>query len=113
MKLSKKHINAVGSLINLYRSVSIEEIKETRKRCINYWETASELTGFGTDDCMLCMTALFCSSCIHNVVRGDSCGCHKTYDAIKYSKSAKGLKTALNKRANYLEKLLKKYYAKK
>lgn len=124
-----KNIKETEELILRYRSITLEEIKNTKINNVEdihndnmmHWKRAEKLTGFGHIDlCTLCKACedkdgrLDCRTCIHKLhakqSNGIRCAIHHTFDAISHSKSNKQLLKAFKDRADYLEKLVDDYY---
>ena len=114
--ISKKHRDAVLSLIAIYRSASLAVLKGL---CIDAYPRktwgwgaakANKLSGYGsTETCHLCLSVdAVCGKCIY----GKKSGCKRnkesvnTWNLIENSRTYAKLISALNSRADYLETLL-------
>lgn len=106
-----KNIKEARELIQRYREITLEEIKE----CWNVFThkpafyTARSLTGFGTwAACTLCRAvSVKCTDCIYVFEIGCGKNGNKpTYQAIEQAKSPEALLTAFRNRADHIEKLI-------
>lgn len=132
------NIDAAKQLINKYRSITLAKIEEASNSKIakklnavnTYGEIAMAiLTGFGTDNCILCkkanamqyteikrtkITVPKCQFCIYRETSDNHfVACTKGKNATSYSRienarTAKELHKAIRLRANHIERLLKK-----
>jgi hypothetical protein len=132
----KINIDAAKELVKLYRSITYEQVQShisllqinypalSEDNCIQI--VILQLTGFGTSSCLLCVSAdklrledlngsvNKCHHCIYcnnnNLVTYTFCkyDYYNTYESIENAKSIEELITAINKRANLIESLIKK-----
>ena len=130
--MEKINIKAAKKLLERYRQITIDDIGQEAEESglfvngqLMGWIVATNLTKFGSFDCLLCSAAKrisfserkrdFCQCCIYNAEKlkqeKESCKCKKgenkkTYDAIDNSESANELFRALQERANHIEKII-------
>ena len=115
---NKNNIQATKELIEKYRIITLEDIKDVEVSTIGFTSVhiAERLTGFGsTLRCTLCQAVKGCSDCIHNVgtlssiafdgYRASLC-ITKTYYSIVESETPEELLYAFGERADYLSSLL-------
>lgn len=115
-----KNIEAAKELVELYRNITIEQLKEVyEKLCENgedifFEDVLHDITGFGSiSSCHLCQPIEGrCSQCIHGqglaTTGGSPCIYHETYENIADSGSIHELYNAIQDRADYIESLIKK-----
>lgn len=114
--MSVKNLDAAKSLVKKYRSITSEYLKEVLENC-EIGGVLERTTGFGRfRTCCLCSAIgrKFmigeCRTCIHYVSGlGESTPCieHHTYSDIREAESIDELYTAVQKRADYIELLIK------
>lgn len=116
------NLNEAIKLAEKYRSITKEKLKETYKKIliieglnvIPYGEILSYITGFGNGDtCSLCKAVDGkCSKCIHSIPfrnKGitECCVDTEAYSDIENAQSFDELYEAIQRRANYLEELIR------
>lgn len=114
-----KNLESAKELVELYRSITIEQLKEVYNKLYTedgaYFEgVIHEITGFGSvRTCHLCKPINgFCPDCIHG--QGESytmvCPCinDETYENIENAESIQDLYDAIQARADYIESLIKR-----
>jgi hypothetical protein len=121
--MKPKNIEEAKALIKKYRSITIEKIKRLwgKQPRVTFFrmgeDVANKLTGFGRlESCPLChpITKRLrpnCNECIYRSASFSECQIgenEKTYDAIYGAETPRQLLTAFHKRADHIEKLLKK-----
>ena len=111
--MAVKNIKEAKALVSLYRSITVEDLAK---------ENLYEITGFGsTHTCMLCSPCVEdltpnCKKCIYSTVPYDDNSLslcvdelwHDMSDSANQSMHEKTV-TLINKRADYIEGLVKKY----
>ena len=110
------NIEEAIKLVKKYRSITKEDLDEELCKIAiddDSYEALTNITGFGSRfSCPLCKAAENrCEDCIHSLCgivnpKRLPCTRHKTYDFIEHADTAKELFDAINKRADYLEKLI-------
>lgn len=112
-----KNLEHTKKLIEIYRSITVDRIKmhifNDDDGFIGHL-IAARLTGFGSKEtCILCPVVNgYCPKCINgrnNFSSAAPCVEHKTYENILRAKTPGKLRLAFSKRADYLEKSIKKY----
>jgi len=113
--IAQQSIDAARKLIELYRSITVEqveELEESLEYIRDYYgeHLASILTGFSLPSkCLLCKAVNEdCRICIYT---NGYIGCiddenTETYQAIKIAKSPEALVYAFNKRADHIQSIL-------
>ena len=112
-----KNLEHTKKLIKIYRSITVDRIKMhifNDDKCFAGFAIAARLTGFGhKETCVLCPVVNgWCPNCISGTDAYSSaapCSAHKTYKNIACAKTPGKLRLAFSKRADYLEKAVKKY----
>ena len=114
-----KNIEAAKELVELYRNITIEQLKEVyEKLCENgedifFEDVLHDITGFGSiSSCHLCQPIEGrCSQCIHGeglaTTGGSPCIYDETYENITDAESIEDLYDAIQDRADYIESLIK------
>lgn len=115
MMFNERDIKALKKLVEKYRSVTLEQIEKE-------WDdngslTMRKITGFGqTEMCTVCKAAeyenSFCIKCFWSIIdNGNFIPCieAKTYNDIADSLIPQDCLKAVKARADYIEKMLKKY----
>lgn len=116
----RDNIVALRKLVLTYRNISEEDILKVKKKHSTYTpsELLQEITGFNSGKCPVCIGALnqayidletTCSNCFWVISDKKRCYEYSSFNAIEGSKTIKGLIDAINKRANFIEKRLKKF----
>lgn len=112
---SIKNIKAAKELVVLYRSFSVNDMKEFIQDDCSEWGryVAKKLTGFSSyTDCKLCVSCSFqCEKCIYGGRDGDNLCCngknnYKTYMAIINAETPEELLIAFENRAKHIEQIL-------
>jgi hypothetical protein len=126
--MEPKNLKAAKNLVKKYRSITIEEINKQASRIDTKFDlymlhfplgntVARKLTGFGhVSKCKLCSSVMYyCPGCIYYdtksefikrfCLRGEN---EKTYRAIADAKTPTKLLVAFKKRADHIEKIIKK-----
>lgn len=114
-----ENIEAAKKLVELYRSITIEQLKEVYNKLyieddtIYFEDVLHEITGFGsTKTCHLCKPINgHCSDCIHgreNYTADCPCIYDETYENITDAESIETLYYAIQDRADYIESLINK-----
>lgn len=115
-----KNIEAAKELVELYRNITIEQLKEVYEELcesredIFFEDILHDITGFGSiASCHLCQPIEgHCSQCIHGeglaTTGASPCTYHETYENIEESGSIHELYNAIQDRADYIESLIKK-----
>ena len=114
---SPECIEAAKKLIDLYRSITVEEVKR-RWRTMTMFNigglVAKRLTGFGQKNrCLLCQSIKRrCNSCIYSGSRTGYLFCNfevheKSYCDIENADTPRKLVNAMKRRANHIENILK------
>jgi hypothetical protein len=107
------NIKEFKKLIDVYKSITIDKIKSTKKN--KDWAffgaaKMSNLTGFGENTtCPLCKAVFDCSECIYVIKTDDSCDdCNnrESFTKIKWSKNSKQLYDAIQQRIKRMEYIL-------
>jgi hypothetical protein len=105
----------VDELLSRYRSITLEEIQEWKKKNNTdpMYEYVAEKTGFGwTQSCILCVVYYKDEECVGCIYDGDR-GCvdgesAETYNAICDAATPEELYTAIQNRIEYIESLIEK-----
>lgn len=112
--IAQESIDAAKKLIELYNSITVEQVKELKKP-LEYHEDyygeyiAGIMTGFGRNKtCLLCNAAKDCSRCIYE---NGYIGClwgenEETYCDIKMATNAEELVSAFKARADHIQSIL-------
>lgn len=112
--ITKKSIDAAIKLIELYNSITVEQVKEFEKSLgydVYYYGEyiAGKITGFGRKQtCLLCNAVKdCCSRCIYEnyigCIRGENA---ETYCNIKSATNAEELVSAFKARAMHIQSIL-------
>lgn len=113
-----KNLEAAKELVELYRSITIEQLKAVYNnlhedgRDTGMDSVLYEITGFGsTKSCHLCKPISDnCMECIHGAKPEctDTCPCidHYTYKDIEEADNVNELYKAIQARADYIESLI-------
>lgn len=107
--MKPKNIEQATALIKRYRIIDLTQIQ--RAWISSARLTAQRLTGISSwDTCSLCKAIkVKCEKCIYQYDMGCIRDEHeKTYDAILGAKTPKGLLSAFRKRADHIEKYMKR-----
>lgn len=116
--LSQRHIDAVIALIKTYREVCVGMFFESKATTL--LDQFRVITGFGTANCMLCNTAredanksgrsacLWCVNCVRADKNLQPCIDSHTFKRIINAKQRIDFVDAARRRADHLEKLLKR-----
>lgn len=115
---TKKSINAAKALVRKYRSITLEQLRETEGTKGFFCEygrfKARELTGFSAWNCPLCLAVENnCSECIYGRCGWGAYSCYsnknkKTYFAIANAKTDEELLIAFKNRADHIESIINK-----
>ena len=116
------NIEAAKELLTLYKSITIEQIKEKYKLYKEGLRVMLHLTGFSSDtQCKLCISAkaiakssvsiIQCSHCIYSLVsEKKSFHClNKTYNKLAYSDTPETTYETLQERIKFLEETINTY----
>lgn len=114
-----KNLEAAKELVELYRSITIEQLEEVYNKLyigdntVYFEDVLHEITGFGsTKTCHLCKPINgHCPDCIHggeeNCTAECPCIYDETYENITDAESIEDLYDAIQARADYIESLIK------
>lgn len=106
---------AFKALAKRYASITMKEIEEAAETVkdqlylVQYgYAVAGELTGFGTENCTLCIAASTssCNGCHWTIKTDFGCGGHFTYKGIYNSEDKVQLKRAFKARSKYMKEFL-------
>jgi len=127
------NLNQVKELLNIYRNITVEDIKKYDKEYENkypekydnndckYFKYYGEyilnkLTGFGfKNSCIICNmndVTIHCIDCFYKSMTNNKCNSGKnihTYKKIRIAKDAQSLYYAIRCRIIYIEKLINKF----
>lgn len=116
------NIEAAKELLTLYKSITIEQIKEKYELYKEGFEVMLHLTGFSNDAlCKLCIGAktiaksnvstIQCKHCIYSLVSEEkSFHClNETYNKLAHSDTPKTTYEALQERIKFLEETINTY----
>ena len=107
------NVEAFKELINIYSDFTLAELTEFWIESGKY--TMRELTGFSTNDCLLCKAAnRKCHNCLYSIDYPNKCKelipcLGETYDDIEYAKTPKELYDALQKRIEFMKSIIEMY----
>jgi hypothetical protein len=121
--MKPKNFDTAKELIEQYRSISLQLIKDKWK--MNAVTTLYDITGFGNiKTCTLCAAvgrdidgAVMCNRCIYNYFTEDAhiaCNADEnapTYAAILYAQDPEQLLSAILRRADHIESILWRLYS--
>lgn len=113
-----KNLEAAKELVELYRSITIEQLEEMYNKLyeeddeVFFENILHEITGFGSvSSCYLCKPiGGRCPDCIHGqgvCTVASPCAFDETYENIIDAQSIEDLYDAIQDRADYLENLIK------
>ena len=116
------NIEAAKELLTLYKSITIEQIKEKYELYKEGFEVMLHLTGFSSDtQCKLCIGAkaiaksnvsiIQCKHCIYSLVSEEkSFHClNETYNKLAHSDTPETTYEALQERIKFLEEAINAY----
>lgn len=112
-----KNIEAAKKLLEKYKSITLEELKQKYKKFSGYKGKLimSTFTSFGTVYCILCTSANgTCSNCIYSFRNEKSAlQCMDTiYKEMENATSAEELYNAIQKRISYMNHIIQWYESK-
>lgn len=118
-RTTPKCIEAAKKLAAIYRRITLEQIKKKIKANRTYTpeDALWEMTGFGRrNSCIICnAVGNCCANCIYNIEEEgyfqSQCACtkHETYKDIQLAGTPVELFGAIQRRAAYIESLIKEY----
>lgn len=108
-----KNIEAAKELLEKYKSITLEQLKQEYKRYLLYKgkSVMFSITNFGTVFCVLCTSAGDCNNCIYSFrINEQRPPCKDTiYKEMENAVSAEELFGAIQKRISYLTHIIEWY----